>query len=75
MKLPKISGVFFCFLYIYIIKYMDKEGEKKVSDVTIRHWKKKFDKAVSILLQNGIKSESLIDIIKIEENEKNNKNQ
>jgi len=51
---------------------MDIQGEKKVSPVTIRHWEKKFDKAIQILLKSGIKSEDLIEKIKTE-NEKNNK--
>jgi hypothetical protein len=52
---------------------MGIQGEKqKVSPVTVEHWKKKFDKAIQILLKSGIKSENLIEKIKIE-NEKNNK--
>ena len=53
---------------------MDIQGEKKVSPVTIEHWKKKFDKAIHILLKSGIKSEDLIEKIKTE-NGKNNKTQ
>ena len=52
---------------------MDIAGEKKVSLVTIKHWRKKFDRAIRILLESGIKSEDLISEIKIIENEKNNK--
>ena len=51
---------------------MDIQGEKKISPVIIEHWKKKFDKAICILLSSGIKSEELINKIRIE-NEKNNK--
>jgi len=51
---------------------MDVQGEKKVLPVTIKHWRNKFDKAIQILLKSGIKSEDLIDKIRIE-NEKNNK--
>lgn len=47
---------------------MDKEGEKKISPITLRHWRQKFDKAITILLKSGIKPEELIQII---ENEKN----
>ena len=48
---------------------MDKEGEKKISPVILKHWKKKFEKAIPILLKGGIKPEELIQII---QNEKNN---
>ena len=51
---------------------MDIQGEKNVSPVIVRHWQKKFDKAIQVLLKSGIKSEDLIDKIRIE-NEKNNK--
>jgi hypothetical protein len=45
---------------------MDIQVEKKVSPITVKHWKKKFDTAIRILLKNGIKSEDLITYIKIE---------
>ena len=51
---------------------MDTPGEKKVLPVTTRHWEKKFDKAILILLKSGIKSEDLINRIKTED-EKNSK--
>jgi len=52
---------------------MDIQGEKKVSPVTIRHWRTKFDKAIQILLNSGIRGEDLIEEIKKVVNEKNNK--
>jgi hypothetical protein len=54
---------------------MDKEVGKKVSETTIQHWKKKFNRSINILLQAGIESNDLIDEIKRIENEKNNKDQ
>jgi len=53
---------------------MDIQEEKNVSPVIIEHWRKKFDRAIHILLKSGIKSEDLIEKIKIE-NEENNKTQ
>ena len=49
--------------------------DKKLSPVVVKHWKKKFDKAICILMQSGIKPEELIEKIKTVENEENNKNQ
>ncbi len=54
---------------------MDIQGEKKVSSVTVQHWKTKFDKAIRVLLNSGIKGEDLIEEIKKVVNEKNNKTQ
>ena len=51
---------------------METVSDKKITPLTITHWKNKFDKAIRILLQSGIKSEALIGEIKIVENEKNN---
>jgi len=47
----------------------------KITPMVVEHWKNKFNKAVDILLQSGIKSDELIEKIKIIENEKNRKNQ
>lgn len=47
----------------------------KVSQITVSHWKNKFDKAIRVLLQSGIKAEDLIKEIKIiDENKNTNKN-
>lgn len=48
------------------------EKNQKASPITVEHWRKKFEKAIHILLKSGLKSEDLIEKIKIE-NEKNNK--
>lgn len=50
---------------------MDGQVEKNVSPVIVEHWKKKFDKAIHILLKSGIKSEDLI--LKIKMEDENNK--
>lgn len=69
-KLPIYSGVFFCPLYIYIIKMAQED--KKIIPVVINHWKNKFERAIHILLDSGINPDELIEKIKIIENEKNN---
>jgi hypothetical protein len=46
--------------------------EKKTSPIIVDHWKNKFEKAIRILLQNGINSNELIEKIKLAENEKDN---
>jgi hypothetical protein len=51
---------------------MEDKRERQISSTTVRHWKNKFDKSIRILLESGIKSEELIEEIKIVENEKNN---
>jgi len=54
---------------------MGVKCEKKSSSVTIEHWQNKFNKAILILLKSGIKSDELIEKIKMIENEKNNTTQ
>jgi len=51
---------------------MEDKKERQISSTIVRHWKNKFDKSIRILLESGIKSEELIEEIKIVENEKNN---
>ena len=43
---------------------------KKIASITITHWRKKFDKAIRILLQGGISDEQLIEEIKKVKDEK-----
>lgn len=50
---------------------MDVQVDKKVAPMIISHWTNKFDKAIRILLQNGIKADVLMEKIKVAENEKN----
>jgi hypothetical protein len=47
---------------------------KNTSPMIVNHWKNKFDKAIRILLQSGIKAETLIKEIQIVDHEKDNKN-
>jgi len=51
---------------------MEEKKDRQISSTTVRHWKNKFDKSVRILLESGIKSEELIEEIKIVKDEKNN---
>jgi hypothetical protein len=50
---------------------MNSQEDKKISPMTIDHWTIKFEKAILILLKNGISSDVLIKKIKAVENEKN----
>jgi hypothetical protein len=54
---------------------MEKEGDKIIDldhkTYKINHWRNKFEKSIHILLENNIKSNELIEKIKIIEDEKN----
>lgn len=47
--------------------------EKKISPIVKEHWKKKFEKSIYVLLQSGVKTETLIEEIKIIDNLKDKK--
>jgi hypothetical protein len=51
---------------------MIQNDEKKMSPIVIDHWKRKFDKAIRVLLNGGVMASQLIEEIKIVDNEKNN---
>ena len=53
---------------------METIGDRKIAPMIVNHWRNKFDKAIRVLLESGIKSDILIAEIKIVENEKNNQN-
>jgi truncated hemoglobin YjbI len=72
---PEISGVFFCFIYLYIKMKVSKE-DTKINPIVTEHWKFKFEKAISILLKSGHHPDELIQQIRMYaeklQNEKNN---
>jgi hypothetical protein len=49
---------------------MDIKYEKKVSPITEEHWRRKFNRAIYILLDCGVKSHELIEMIKTIEHDK-----
>jgi hypothetical protein len=51
---------------------MEDKKQKQISSTIVRHWKNKFDRSIRILLESGVKSEELIEEIRIVEDEKNN---